>query len=306
VVTAAAALSALPSPAAAAGLKLAPDPAATNNTGPPAKVSCSSSTRGGGSSSSSTAADESLECVGAAGAVEECKAASSLSAACHVTLWTVLCGFPAAAGQAGAYAHFKCREMRMCDVLCMLIYAVGLVPSFSRVLLLLVQGYTTSQLLKACFRVLVLASMFAVRALVLASSTWLQHFGSLQRWRSVVLASAIPVIFFVPAVTVVCGGVWCDAAQTTVGMYYKHTTSTIATSGCSGSSAATPPANTSNPAHCTPTAHLRRPWRVQHHQLAVPAARCHAAAHNSLQLRKPSAPAPNQQPLLAPAQPQQQ
>jgi hypothetical protein len=206
--------------AAASGSQLAPDPAASTKVGRPAKVSRSSSAHVSGSSSSSTLAPTtaSHNCVGPAGAAEGWKAASPL-AACHVTLWTVLFGFPAAAGQ--AYAHFKCMEMRRCDVLCMLIYAVGFVPSFSRVLLLLVQGYTANQLLKACFRVLVLATMFAARALVLASTTWPQHVGRLQRWRSAILAGAIHVIFIVPAVAVVCGGVWRDAARAAVGAYHS-------------------------------------------------------------------------------------
>jgi hypothetical protein len=80
--------------------------------------------------------------------------------------------------------------------------------------------HTTNLLLKACFRVLVLATMCVARALVWAAAAWPRRFGRLQRWRGMILSSAIPVMFFVPVAAVVFGGAWRDAARAAVGTYY--------------------------------------------------------------------------------------
>ncbi|KAF6252846.1 hypothetical protein COO60DRAFT_1643685 [Scenedesmus sp. NREL 46B-D3] len=107
-------------------------------------------------------------------------------AACQVTLRSLLFGFPGAAGQ--AYASFKCAHMAKSDFLSMLVYALGLLPSVGKVVLLLARGSTSTQLLAAGFRALYVATQFAARAVAWFADAWPQRSASvLHCWRNVLL-----------------------------------------------------------------------------------------------------------------------
>ncbi|KAF6265783.1 hypothetical protein COO60DRAFT_1476146 [Scenedesmus sp. NREL 46B-D3] len=89
----------------------------------------------------------------ASGALHECDTGTLPDAACHVSLRSMLFGFPDAAVQ--AYASFKCTRMVKLDCVWVVIYATGLASTLrSFMLVMLAHGSSTSQLLAASYRVL--------------------------------------------------------------------------------------------------------------------------------------------------------
>jgi hypothetical protein len=95
-------------------------------------TSNNSSSSSGSSSCCSVSCDSAIGSTFAAStpamaALHACDAGALPDSACQVSVWSVLFRFPNAAAQ--AYASFKCTHMVKLDFLCMMIYAIGLIPT---------------------------------------------------------------------------------------------------------------------------------------------------------------------------------
>jgi hypothetical protein len=178
-----------------------------------------------GSSSCCSASCDSVEgstsaaSTPAMAALHVCDAGAVPGSACQVSALSVLFGFPSAAAQ--AYASFKCTHMVKLDFLCMMIYAIGLVPTVRKFLLMLAQGSSTIQLLAAAFRALFVAIAFATRALVWAAGMWPHRLGFLHRWRNMLLIGSLSAILLIPTVGVLYGGMWRAASLAAMDGYYS-------------------------------------------------------------------------------------
>jgi hypothetical protein len=200
----------------AAGLAVHSQQLTSNNS--------SSRSSSGGSSCCFASCDSVMDSTSAASvpamaALQACNAGALPDSACQVSLWSVLFGFPDAAAQ--AYASFKCTHIVKLDFLCMMIYAIGLIPTGRKVLMLLAQGSSTIQLLAAAFRALFVAVAFAARALVWAAGMWPQRLGFLHRWRNMLLIGSLSAILLIPTVGVSYGGMWRAASLAAMDGYYS-------------------------------------------------------------------------------------